>query len=545
MSTVQVTSLDHLTPRSATSSLMIAVPIEDALQQWKAARAALANTIQTYIDTCSKLEISCLQVSESKGRSTPRLLEVCKTLDDELSSLAFHEAALLSARMKLQRHRNMSETLSPISRLPAEILAHIFTLAVNLGRNIHLRLGHPKPSLDQVHIIASVCSQWRQITLITGPLWAHLDLGKICHLNHATLWLERARGQPLDICVRPTKHYHSDKSKATFARILPLINHLGSFALHLDVETAERWFSAWSGHGVPGALTALALQPTRGKPLMFPPNPQTVSQERLGELFSSLNTLFLCNMRVDWDYTVFRNLITLNLTDIKSGPTINALAQILLNSPRLECLQLSNMDIWSTSKAAPQQIRLNYLQTLELSFLNSEILLFFLTMLVLGDSDLTIKLGLLRRADGAFKKELSAFCKRSNIKTFYCLGDELLLDLVDTMPNLEVLILRESALDSNFCNIVAPPPKDDNESSKRITTYWPKLHTLHAIGCHLTDLTGFKRLLAACPIRELRVSSSSSVGSGSASFKSWIGPGVDFGLECRNWSVGFEPFVNL
>lgn len=532
---------------------MIAPPIEDTLQQWKAARTALACSIQFYIDACSKLEFSCIQVSESKGRSTPRLLEVCKTLDNEISSLASHEVTLLSARMKLQRHRNMSEALSPISRLPAEILAHIFTLAVTSTRNIHLRLGHPKPSIDQVHIIASVCSQWRQITLRTGPLWAYLDLGKICQLNHAQLWLERAQEYPLDICVRPTKHYHSDKSKATFARILPQINHLGSFALHLDVETAERWFSAWYSHGVPGTLAALALQPTRGKPLIFPPTPQLVSLQRLDELFSSLNTLFLCNLRIDWDHTIFRNLITLNLTDIKSGPTINALAQILINSPRLECLQLSNMDIWSTSKAAPQQIKLNHLRTLELSFLNSEILLFFLTMLVLGDADLTIKLGLLRRADGAFKRELAAFCRRSNIRTFYCLGDELLLDLVDTMPNLEVLILRESALDSNFCNIIAPPraPIEDSPTStpipicKRLATHWPNLHTLHAIGCHITDLSGFKRLLSASPIRELRVSSNSVVGSGSATFKSWVEPGVNFGTECRSWSIGFEPFVNL
>ncbi|KAF7974213.1 hypothetical protein HWV62_13187 [Athelia sp. TMB] len=112
-------------------------------------------------------------------------------LEAALKELKRKRAALLSFA---DSHRTF---LNPVSRLPVEVLSHIFQQCITVCW-LSAAKAYPETSLDRTPLmIASVNRQWRQVALNTPRLWASFsmeirpkDTKRLKNL--AILWLSRS-----------------------------------------------------------------------------------------------------------------------------------------------------------------------------------------------------------------------------------------------------------------------------------------------------------------------------------------------------------------
>lgn len=106
------------------------------------------------------------------------------SVQQEVASLASQLAAL---EARLQKHRAI---LSPIRRLPVEILGQIFFFAVFSDAEYA-----DEKERKALEAICRVCKAWNEAALITPQLWGRLDIDVYCadaHHDDVLKWLGRA-----------------------------------------------------------------------------------------------------------------------------------------------------------------------------------------------------------------------------------------------------------------------------------------------------------------------------------------------------------------
>lgn len=214
---------------SATNS-----PIDEAVRQWNAARAALAETLQAYIDAFTQFKVAHVQHFQSHERGVERP-DIPAAIYEETVSLVSYQDSIATMKTNLLQLYNTSNPASPISRLPVEILTRIFTLSVGSFRSSFASIRFRDESIDEVNDIASVCSYWRNIAINTPSLWSYIDFDRMSQAELIPLWLERARNHPLDIVSQSTPY-------SWFVSHLP-IYCLRSAFLRLTKYSGESWAS--------------------------------------------------------------------------------------------------------------------------------------------------------------------------------------------------------------------------------------------------------------------------------------------------------------
>lgn len=419
-------------------------------------------------------------------------------------------------------------------------------------------MSHPKlHSIDFANVLASVCSHWRHVAIGIPDLWTYIDLSRRGGLYHASLWLERSHNRALEIRTGSETIYPGWRDQHT--SILQHISRIRSLLLRGDRGYMQRWLSKWYSDGIPG--TTLALYPAPETDSFDFPGPSAPSRTALNVLLDTVRVIYLHRTIITWDQVSFQNLSTLCLVELEQEMDenvlkIGTLCQILLASPQLQCLRLvriymDNAESLHGPKKAPL-IRLEHLETLELSGFTEADASQLLSMIAPGGKSLAFSISCTVTPwsiTNDVGHTLLSFLRSSNITAFYC-GDNtvgyLLPEIVSALPNIEILCLDGQTIGAAFSNSVAP--KTVAYDSDR--TRWPKLHTFEANGCEFEDIIDFKRLLAVCPIQELRISvgCSTSVSirdqrdHGSMNFEDWAGPGVAFSCDCRKWEIGYMPF---
>lgn len=150
---------------------------------------------------------------------------VQERLDDQIAALT-----LMLCNLRTQRN-----TLSPVSRLPPEILASIFIqCARNHQKN---RWGIP----DWVNV-SYVCRHWRGVALNCSTLWSFLFVSS----RHWTdELLARSKTAPLKICVDSEYPKHS-KEMILLERVAHRANRIQDLCLRLACREAERILSLLS-----------------------------------------------------------------------------------------------------------------------------------------------------------------------------------------------------------------------------------------------------------------------------------------------------------
>jgi hypothetical protein len=302
----------------------------------------------------------------------------------------------------------------------------------------------------------------------------------------------------------------------------------------------DPWLCWWFEHGAPGTVTVLALQ-TKHEP-SSPVTLQTPPQDRMDELLRSVDTLYLCGAGVHWDSLTFRDLTTLHLVSLYDLPA-HYLAQILSASPRIQCLQLVEIGLSDYEAIVLQPIHLNNLEILELSWLSSEYVVFLLNMILPGSCQLTLSFNTGWTLDNTTKSTMAnalvSFCRLAKVTKFCVKGAVFPQDLT-AMSDLEVLVLKSVDVDESLCDLIAPrsavglPP---------LPTPLCKLHTVKTTGsCNITDMGGFKRVLAACPIRTIRTGVPGVLELWDEGVEGWAARVIDCKLEYQEDLEGYSPF---
>ena len=155
-------------------------------------------------------------MATSSAKSVDR---VRQRIDDEIISLQESILALKSRR----------NALAPISRLPPETLAEIFSL---LPSSWNKQVGH----LARIRV-AHVCSRWRETALNHSLLWSHIDFNMLTPAGMAE-FLTRAKMTPLHLEATVTENM--EQCDAFNRQLEPHIFHTRHLRIRGDLRYVLR-----------------------------------------------------------------------------------------------------------------------------------------------------------------------------------------------------------------------------------------------------------------------------------------------------------------
>ncbi|KAF8713152.1 Methyltransferase domain, partial [Rhizoctonia solani] len=275
---------------------------------------------------------------KTEQEETPSLRQTLDSLDQRLCEL-------LEERMLVQnRLARAASRLSPISRLPPELIARIFECGINMGGRPVLGSGTHGIFMDAVR---RVCKLWREIAESTPCLWSSIIVDMHNPLESTEIRLRRSRCAPLDIQVVFTDRITSPGSVMgilmdAFDLLRPHMQRWRSLRVQVPgyahARTVLRSFSGsvprlqeFSLH----VSTPKVARNIRELPWML-------------EETTSLTALSLSSVAFGWDNAAlyFRNLTTIYLSDYwaSSAPSsLQLLCLIDACSSTLTELTLRNM----------------------------------------------------------------------------------------------------------------------------------------------------------------------------------------------------------
>jgi hypothetical protein len=206
----------------------------------------------------------------------------------------------------------VANTRVPVLALPVEILAMVFTLAVDNGR-------HTKTQL----LISHVCSKWRTVSLNMPMLWTNIVLGSSSWQSVGAEFLRRSSPLPIRLWIRNPlwKQPQSPLNEELERRLI---------SLRLSVPS----------YNVPLVLSCLRLAQLRLQEIILDSGTKL---EHLHDAVSPIHTLHLRGASAEVfnrDIPAMEHLTELTLGSIDINHVLLALEAIHAAAPALERLHL-------------------------------------------------------------------------------------------------------------------------------------------------------------------------------------------------------------
>lgn len=207
-------------------------------------------------------------------------------LESEISLIEMMMERLAAQRAILQRSIN---ALSPISRLPPEILTEIFRMTCQASAD-------PTQRITPL-FFGGICKEWREIAWSTPLLWNRvcLNVSRKTHGAQTSLlgeWLLRAKSSPLFI-----KLTSEDEHEAIFCSLRAILDVLVTRAAYwysFDCLLPPQCHDALKNYEFP-ILTSVSLRPPKGTistfsepPSMFLSAPRLIDVDLSGYNFSAM-----------------------------------------------------------------------------------------------------------------------------------------------------------------------------------------------------------------------------------------------------------------
>ncbi|ESK87089.1 hypothetical protein Moror_11914 [Moniliophthora roreri MCA 2997] len=269
----------------------------------------------THQSTADRSILDCIDTDEHDDLSQ---------IDQKIQSIEEEMRRLADSLQRLRAQRN-ARTL--ISRLPAEILTHIFTYCVPsrwYRTSIHTKW----------HSFTHVCHSWRSIALDHASLWTCIDFSS---MELARTMLERSKTAILDIMVQG-HHVGRDEKRRELLKVIKLqFFRIG----HMEV-CSYTFRGLFDGLVQPSpSLRSLALiNYDRDDPVNLP-------DQFLGGNAPLLSHITLHSVYLPWHspLPILQSLTSLVLTGnhFTNLPTGRPLFDTLRNVPRLEFLNLAGI----------------------------------------------------------------------------------------------------------------------------------------------------------------------------------------------------------
>jgi hypothetical protein len=252
------------------------------------------------------------------------------------------DAQIKSLEDSIRALRLQRNALAPISSIPPEITAAIFSFLPHMLSPVSPITPCKKPDPLVWLRVSHVCHQWREIALNQPLLWSHVDFTKIT-LTGAAEILARTKMVPLYLEARVLGKKWDSAQFDAFQEELQLrvsrINHL------LISTNPQRLRKTFDGLVSPApALESLSLS-SEGK------RPRIVVPETLfGGMRPRLSSLKLSNCDISWESSLLKGLQCLEIRS-PSGDTRPNLSVWL--GTLGEMRQLETLTLHSASPMAP------------------------------------------------------------------------------------------------------------------------------------------------------------------------------------------------
>ena len=290
-------------------------------------------------------------------------------------------------RLGLRRRLSaIPKGLQFIGLLPNELLSHIFLLIANDPAENHLC----------TLAISHVCSQWREVALSNGALWARIVFTfpiSDHKLSYARAWLSRSRTSPLDVLLDvrdPEWRWKEDDHRFR-------LEHM-QLIMQLLIAHVERWqiveiradtwapicIFLWHSRAAIAAPLLEKLSLSRCNAYFASRNQvfQPTSLRRPIKLFGDidlgrLREVSLVGVHIDWSEPPFKNLthLTFQYHAHDVMPTLEQFQRILFACPTLHNLSIIG---WgpilnsSSEEQLPITLRLPVLTRFSFGFMDTE-----------------------------------------------------------------------------------------------------------------------------------------------------------------------------
>ncbi|KDN46579.1 hypothetical protein RSAG8_04232, partial [Rhizoctonia solani AG-8 WAC10335] len=480
-------------------------------------RAALDH----YVRICSNVQDVCLQGTTPQNT----ILDYVEQVERELGLVESYDVKMQLAKKAIKVTRNYALNITPINRLPNEILARVF----------HMARDAEPCSVDHA---ALVCSRWRTLVLRDPSLWTRVDFHpSICHsfylsLNRAEAHILRSGEMPLDVHISasqelPKKGYYDSpmKSLCTLAgpRMGSLEINFADFESNELLRTRHSAISTLLLHCQLGLFTKLVTfsdsfgfltseQPgpgIRGIPL-------EVEHSHLEAVLASVTALHLIGLYPPWTSQAYHGLVELRLV---SSPGITdsiperGLINILQSSPGIRILQTSLQITDRVEGHLNVSVSLPDLQVLQVdseAFPRNNLCHLELVRFLspgLRPLDFTMQCNGLQLSESS-KAQTKAFLARSNVTQFH--ADQVLCpyDILSLMPHLKALILSNcEPLPVGQSGLIEYSDEQGTPS-----VIYPKLDVCLILECALS-LDEFRATIQRCQVQTLMIYSSKFLSS--------------------------------
>ncbi|KAG8927780.1 hypothetical protein FRC01_006934 [Tulasnella sp. 417] len=248
-----------------------------------------------------------------------------------------------ASSMSTSDNTDITIRIHMLSNIPYDIFLTIALLCWNDGEDKYY---------SNFPIIAShVCRTWRRYALDTGVFWATLGFRQ-ANIQPAiakyTVWLERARGSPLDIVIEPQpfKNASVKNANAIMRLIMPHVSHWRSFRVDRVPKKISRLIFDQLRDASAPMLDSLTAVGERAKSPFQPPTTTRCEINPFvhGEA-PSLRELVVVRFPHDYFIARFTKLQALQLTQFEFSQAgeienVKSIQRVLLSLPNLHTLHI-------------------------------------------------------------------------------------------------------------------------------------------------------------------------------------------------------------
>lgn len=478
---------------------MLSTDVTTICSQWTSARRQLSQALCFYEATCNSLCDLGLQIGGALERAQPDFL---LSIEADLPLLPQEAERIIRPLSTLKKLRNCSVKLVPINRLPSELLAFIFSIAICDSQAAQSSKGYARHQSGLLNVISSVSSSWRQVSLMTPTLWTDITLDRSGSINHAALWLERSRHSPIHLRSLGYHYHNSDQDLAEL--VGQHCDRLKSLVLRVDRDLGQKVFhDACVQHTDASVeLESLALtgeiNPLEGKPREIPWPPK----DQMDRYLASVRRLYVKFRSFDdWTSAAFHNLTILSLCWIEHqvAPTYQELLDVLRASPRLRILELSMFTAAEIPQRHTAPVHLEKLETLWLEGFRFQFVEWLLESIVPQQDGLTLALDDIAYAGHQSIGFKLPFSIPDTVRTLYIRSTHYtsfpvdLSGLLESSKHLETLALQ--------CIELEVEESTENPHSGG----YPVLAALDLKSCYVTNAANFEAMLARHSVYRLRM----------------------------------------
>jgi len=255
-----------------------------------------------------------------------------RAIDDELESLE-------KTTRTLKHRRN---TLAPISRLPPETIAIIFSF-LSLPREYMRLLTGDKQDILAWLRVSHVCHRWREIALNQPRFWSRIDFTTLTSAG-ATELLSRSKMAPLELEANASRaHWGGDRVEAFGKQLSSHVSRISRLNITADFADLQTMIGQLASPAPALEWLSLTID-DEGHLRMGTPSNATIPHALFDGTAPRLSRLQLDHCDISWTSPLFKSLRNLELRMLSqpARPSLEEWLDAMEQMPQLDALVVNH-----------------------------------------------------------------------------------------------------------------------------------------------------------------------------------------------------------